>query len=178
MPRPSCCRRIQGLPISPTFGPTGRPAASCREIVLLLDEFEAMRLADLDGLYQEEAAKRMGVSRPTFGRILDSAHHKIAQVLVGGNRLRIEGGEVCTDLLSRFACTECCHRWSADPVAAAPRHCPKCDSDSIQIACSAKRPGRKDCPKSRRPVPAPCVVKSPKVPRSSLSRCRAKGSGS
>lgn len=59
-----------------------------------LDEFEAIRLADGEGLYQEEAAGRMGVSRTTFARILDSAHRKVADVLAGGKCLRLEGGHV------------------------------------------------------------------------------------
>jgi predicted DNA-binding protein (UPF0251 family) len=59
-----------------------------------LDEFEAMRLADLDGLYQEPAAKQMNVSRTTFSRIIDSAHRKVADALVHGKSLRIEGGPV------------------------------------------------------------------------------------
>lgn len=59
-----------------------------------LDEFEAIRLADREGLYQEEAAGRMGVSRSTFGRILESAHRKVAEVLAGGRCLRLEGGHV------------------------------------------------------------------------------------
>jgi predicted DNA-binding protein (UPF0251 family)/predicted Fe-Mo cluster-binding NifX family protein len=64
------------------------------EIVMTLDEFEAIRLADKEGLYQEEAARRMGVSRTTFGRILESAHLKVAEVLSGGRCLRLEGGHV------------------------------------------------------------------------------------
>jgi predicted DNA-binding protein (UPF0251 family) len=64
------------------------------EVVMTLDEFEAMRLADLDGLYQEEAAEQMNVSRPTFSRIIDSAHRKIADALVHGKALRIKGGPV------------------------------------------------------------------------------------
>lgn len=64
------------------------------EVVMTLDEFEAIRLADQEGLYQEEAARRMGISRTTFGRILDSAHRKVAEVLAGGHCLRLEGGHV------------------------------------------------------------------------------------
>jgi predicted DNA-binding protein (UPF0251 family) len=64
------------------------------EVVMSLDEFEAMRLADLEGLYQEQAAARMNVSRPTFGRIIDSARRKVAEALVHGKALRIEGGPV------------------------------------------------------------------------------------
>jgi ArsR family transcriptional regulator len=63
------------------------------EVVLSVDEFEAIRLADLEGFYQELAAKKMSVSRQTFGRILESAHRKVAEALVRGKALKIEGGE-------------------------------------------------------------------------------------
>ncbi len=61
---------------------------------MTLDEFEAMRLASLDGLYQEQAAEQMNISRPTFSRIIESAHRKMADALVHGKALRIEGGPV------------------------------------------------------------------------------------
>ena len=64
------------------------------EVVMTLDEFEAMRLASLDGLYQEQAAEQMNISRPTFSRIIESAHRKMADALVHGKALRIEGGPV------------------------------------------------------------------------------------
>lgn len=64
------------------------------EVVMTLDEFEALRLADLEKLYHERAAAQMHVSRPTFSRIIDSAHTKIADALVHGKALRIEGGPV------------------------------------------------------------------------------------
>ena len=64
------------------------------EVVVTLDEFEAIRLADLDGLYQEQAAACMNVSRATFSRIVASAHKKLADALVHGKAVRIEGGPV------------------------------------------------------------------------------------
>jgi hypothetical protein len=94
VPRPFCCRRIAGRPAAAIFKPIGIPVTELEEVVMALDEFEALRLADLDGLYQEQAAERMKVSRPTFGRIIDSAHRKIADALVHGKALRIEGGPV------------------------------------------------------------------------------------
>jgi len=94
MPRPFCPRRIAGRPIAPVFKPAGVPLPELEEIVMTLDEFEALRLADFEGLYQEQAAERMTVSRPTFGRILDSAHRKTADALLHGKALRIEGGPV------------------------------------------------------------------------------------
>ena len=62
--------------------------------MLTLDEFEALRLADLDRLYQEQAAAQMNVSRPTFSRIIEAARGKVADALVHGKALRIEGGPV------------------------------------------------------------------------------------
>jgi len=79
------------------FRPAGIPARFLDQVVLTLDEFEALRLADLEGLYQEQAALRMEVSRPTFGRILEVAHRKVAEALVGGKALRIEGGPVYSE---------------------------------------------------------------------------------
>jgi predicted DNA-binding protein (UPF0251 family) len=76
------------------FHPAGIPSRVLDEIVLTLDEFEAIRLADLEGLYQEQAAERMIVSRPTFGRILAAAHRKVAEALVHGKTLKIEGGTI------------------------------------------------------------------------------------
>jgi predicted DNA-binding protein (UPF0251 family) len=64
------------------------------EVMLGVDEFEAIRLADLEGLYQEVAAERMGVSRQTFGRIVAAGRAKVAEALVKGKALRIEGGVV------------------------------------------------------------------------------------
>lgn len=94
MPRPCCCRRISGTPPAPLFKPAGVPARVLDVVAMTLDELEAVRLADLEGLYQEEGAARMGVSRATFGRILETAHRKVASALIEGKALRIEGGPV------------------------------------------------------------------------------------
>jgi len=94
MPRPPHCRRIEKTPAFTDFKPVGVPIGALETVVMTLDEFEALRLADFLGLYQEESAQRMGVSRPTFSRIVDSARRKVAQALVLGRRLRVEGGMV------------------------------------------------------------------------------------
>jgi predicted DNA-binding protein (UPF0251 family) len=94
VPRPFCPRRIAGRPAASVFKPVAIPTRQIEEVVMTLDEFEALRLADLEGLYQEEAAARMGISRPTFGRIIDAAHRKVADALVHGKALRMEGGPV------------------------------------------------------------------------------------
>jgi uncharacterized protein len=92
--RPPQCRRVEGHPPAAFLKPAGIPTRFLDQAVMTLDEFEALRLADHLGLDQEQAAGRMEVSRPTFGRILESAHRKVADVLVNGKALRIEGGHV------------------------------------------------------------------------------------
>jgi len=97
MPRPKCCRHICGIPDKNYFKPRGIPSSELEEVVLSLDEYEAIRLADYEKLYQEDAAASMNVSRQTFGRIIEKSHRKIADVLIHGKALRIEGGEVAYD---------------------------------------------------------------------------------
>ena len=94
MPRPPCTRLVSIQPPSALFKPAGVPARELEELILTLDELEALRLADLEGLYQEDAAARMGISRPTLGRVLAQARRKVAEALVLGRALRIEGGPV------------------------------------------------------------------------------------
>jgi len=94
MPRPKCCRRIAGPPGCRSFGPRGMGPEIHPAILLGLDELEAIRLADLEGLYQEQAAEKLHVSRQTFGRIIAVARKKVAQSLIEGRPLQIEGGPV------------------------------------------------------------------------------------
>lgn len=90
MPRPRCRCRIAGRPRAAFFKPRGIPARDLEEVALDRAELEALRLADLEGLYQEQAAARMGVSRATFGRLLAAAHRKVAEALLQGKALRFE----------------------------------------------------------------------------------------
>ena len=94
MPRPISERRVRGCPRARAFKPAGIPFRELRTVTITLDELEAVRLADLEGLYQEAAAASMGVSRQTFGRIVEAAHKKIADALVNGKALEIDGGIV------------------------------------------------------------------------------------
>ncbi len=96
MPRPKCHRHVCGAPDVRYFKPRGIPALELEEVALHLDEFEAIRLADYEKLYQEEAAARMNISRQTFGRIIEAARGKIADALISGKALKIEGGPVET----------------------------------------------------------------------------------
>ncbi len=89
MPRPKRCRRIGLSPNCAYFKPAGVPLRTLEEVVLAMDELEAMRLLDVKCLYQQQAAEQMGVSRRTFGRIIDSARAKVTSALIEGKALRI-----------------------------------------------------------------------------------------
>lgn len=92
MPRPPRCRLVQDNPAVTYFKPQGIPLRDLAEVCLAVDSFEAIRLADLEGLTMEEAAARMGVSRHTFGRVLAEGRRAVAEALVRGRALRISGG--------------------------------------------------------------------------------------
>ncbi len=92
--RPKRRRRVQSLPPAGRFEPVGASRASGQDVELSLDEVEALRLADLEAIYHEEAATAMGVSRSTYGRVLESARHKVALALWGGSARVIEGGAI------------------------------------------------------------------------------------
>ncbi len=130
MPRPHACRRISEPPRFTCFKPRGVPLSALETVRLGLDEFEAVRLADLEGLYQEEAAERMGVSRQTFGNIVTAARRKIADALVNGKALTVEGGNV-TMTAREFLCLVCGHGWTLSFGEPRPETCPGCGSDRI-----------------------------------------------
>ena len=90
MSRPKKCRCVSCTPNTSYFKPKGIPIYQLEEVSLSLDELEAIRLADYEGCYHEDAATRMKVSRATFGRILSKARNKVAEVIVDGKALRIE----------------------------------------------------------------------------------------
>ena len=94
MPRPRHCRRVAQLPQTNYYKPRGIPLSVLEEVTLTVDELEAIRLTDLEGLYQADAAEKMRISRQTLGRILESAHRKIADALVNGKALLIKGGPI------------------------------------------------------------------------------------
>jgi len=92
--RPEKLRRVGCLGGRRGFKPIGRPAVELDVETLRLDELEALRLADLEGLYQEAAAERMGVSRATFARILERARSAVARALIEERLLVIGDGPV------------------------------------------------------------------------------------
>lgn len=142
MPRPFCPRRVRNQPPSAFFKPQGIPLADLEVVTTTVDEYEALRLADLEGLYQEAAAKRMGVSRQTFGRIIESARRKVAEALVKGKALEIKGGEIQMLNEHEFQCGDCQHRWTVPFGTGRPVACPQCQSRNLHCS-SADRGWRR-----------------------------------
>lgn len=93
MPRPRKCRMVRGQPRAGYYKPQGIPLAGLQEVILPVEGLEALRLVDLEGLEQEAAAGLMGISRPTFSRLLSQARQQVSQALVNGWALRIQGGD-------------------------------------------------------------------------------------
>ncbi|MGQ9607502.1 MAG: DUF134 domain-containing protein [Thermogutta sp.] len=138
MPRPKRCRWVGLSPGSMLFKPAGVAARDCEQRVLPVDGLEALRLADFEGLYHEEAAERMGISRQTFGRILESARRTVAEALVKGMVLRIEGGLVQMVDVRAFACSDCGHTWEVPFGNARPEVCPACQSANFHRVETAR----------------------------------------
>jgi predicted DNA-binding protein (UPF0251 family) len=114
------------------FKPAGIPLRSLEEVRLSVEEAEAIRLRDLEGLEQEEGAEKMNISRPTFQRVLSSARQKIADALLNGKAIKIEGGNFEVSPL-RFRCVNG-HEWDVPfevAVNTPPQFCPTCNSTSI-----------------------------------------------
>ncbi|MBU2101025.1 DUF134 domain-containing protein [Candidatus Micrarchaeota archaeon] len=92
MVRPRCLRRVFSNPEVTFFKPAGIKMRDLVEVIVSVDEFEAVRLKDLENLDQEDCAKKMNISQPTFHRLILSARKKIADAIVKGKAIRIEGG--------------------------------------------------------------------------------------
>ncbi len=143
MARPCKCRNIANLPGVTYFKPRGIPMTELDEVIITLDEIEAVRLADLDGLYQEEAADRMKISRQTFGNIIHAAHAKIAEAILKGKAMKIEGGVYRMKGMRTFVCHKCAHPWDVPYGTGRPTACPQCKSTDIQRAAGQGGRGRR-----------------------------------
>lgn len=133
MPRPPKPRCVSYTPEVTFFKPAGIPLRDLDEVVLGIDELEALRLKDLEGLDQEICAQRMNVAQSTLQRILTTARAKLTEAVVKGKAIRIEGGPVCIGA-SRFTCSACGREWdSAEPCTAIPDlKCPYCGSIRVR----------------------------------------------
>ncbi len=124
MPRPKKCRIVKEPPQYLRFKPTGVRASELESLAMTLDELEAIRLADYEKMDHAQASEEMEISRSTFTRLLDRAHEKIAQFLIDGKALYIDGGEIhFRDNL--FKCGNCGHIFSVTIEEDFGR-CPEC----------------------------------------------------
>jgi predicted DNA-binding protein (UPF0251 family)/DNA-directed RNA polymerase subunit RPC12/RpoP len=142
--RPTKWRRIENIPTIPFFVPSASDVAEIPENVLKLEELEAVRLKDLEGLEQGECAEKMGVSRPTFQRILLAAREKITDSLVNGKTIHIEGGNF-TQNICPVRCLDCGKEWresfeNMESIKNGDYACPECRSKNIacEQVCKGK----------------------------------------
>jgi len=125
-------RRVNFMPQVTYFKPSGVPLASLQEVRLSIEEAEAIRLKDAEGLEQDECAQKMSVSRTTFARILLSARQKMADALLNGKAIRIEGGNY-EMAVRQFRCGNG-HEWQVPfevMVKQPPELCPTCNTPDI-----------------------------------------------
>ncbi|NLA86192.1 MAG: DUF134 domain-containing protein [Clostridiales bacterium] len=144
MARPTKWRLIENIPAIPFFIPSTTDVAEIPENILKLEELEAVRLKDLEGLEQSECAEKMGVSRPTFQRILLSAREIIADSLVNGKTIHIEGGNFTLNICP-VRCNDCKKEWresfeNLESIKNGEYQCPECGSTQItcEKACKGK----------------------------------------
>lgn len=138
MPRPVKWRRVAFIPGVRYYIPVGVPQCNLEENVLKIEELEAIRLKDLEGLEQEECAERMEVSRQTFQRILIEARKKVTDSLVNGKAVRIEGGNFTSNICP-VRCLNCQQEWQESfenyrKVIEGGYECPNCGSKEISCA--------------------------------------------
>lgn len=117
------------LPPYDYFKPVGVPRVELDEVRLSIDELEAIRLKDREGLDHERCAEQMHISRATFHRILSSAHEKVAAALTEGKAMRIEGGSY--RLMGRHLCRACGQVWRDNPGETLDLVCPQCGGEDV-----------------------------------------------
>ncbi|HSL95171.1 MAG TPA: DUF134 domain-containing protein [Thermoleophilia bacterium] len=140
MPRRPIQRLVTGLPPAELFKPAGVPMRQLETVELAIDELEAMRLVDHEGLSHEEAAHYLGVSRQTAGRVVESARRKVADALLGGKALAIGGGAYRVAAAAR-CCNDCGARWAVgEDETAGDERCPSCGSTQVGV-CRGFGPG-------------------------------------
>ena len=125
-------RRVTFIPEITYFKPVGSPLKIPEEVNLSIEEAEAIRLNDLEGLEQKECAQRMSISRPTFHRVLASARSKLADALLNGKAIRIAGGNF-EMAVRRFHCLNG-HQWDVTfetLITSPPQFCPTCNTSNI-----------------------------------------------
>ncbi|MCY6372238.1 DUF134 domain-containing protein [Clostridium ganghwense] len=135
MPRPPKFRRVMYLPRFRNFGPLELDSNDKDIIYMNIEEVESIRLMDLEGLDQIQCAEVMGIARSTFQRIYSSAKQKVADSLINGKRLKIEGGNYTLNKC-KITCENCGHEWeeSTDNLNNITVICPSCGS-KVNSSC-------------------------------------------
>jgi predicted DNA-binding protein (UPF0251 family)/DNA-directed RNA polymerase subunit RPC12/RpoP len=149
MARPVKWRKIDRLPTVKYFVPSENGMSAVQANILKLEELEAVRLKDLEGLEQSECALKMEVSRQTFQRILLSAREKIADSLVNGKPIRVAGGNF-TQNVCLVRCLDCGREWTDSfenitDAAVGGYACPACRSRNIHCGQNCGGAGRGSC---------------------------------
>ncbi len=130
MVRPRLHRRVSGEFNATYFKPAGIPVRDLDTVNLTFDELEAVRLTDLEDLYQADAAVKMNISRQTLGNIVKSAHKKIAEALIKGKAIKIEGGTI-EYMRKLYYCPSCESTFQGEENK---ENCPSCQSEKIEPA--------------------------------------------
>ncbi len=145
MVRPKKFRIVTYKPDISYFKPRGIPMVALDEVSLTVDECEAIRLSDLLGLSYEKAGKRMGVSRATFGRIIQRAREVVADALINGKAINVEGGNyTLVEEERRFICDKCKHQWGEPPQTGRPDICPECGGKYFHRISGGLDPGEEE----------------------------------
>ena len=147
MVRPQKDRLVAFNPEISYFKPRGIPMIDLEEVCLTVDQREAIRLSDLLGMSHEDAGRRMGVSRATFGRIIQRARNAVADALINGKAINVEGGNYrIVDKARLFYCNNCNLEWEEPFGSGRPKGCPACNENEFYRL--GKNAGKRDKPKS------------------------------
>ena len=131
MPRRRQLRKIVAPPNFKGYKPYGASRISKENVEILYEEYEAIKLADYDLMNHEEAARLMGISRPTFARIYESARRKIAKALVETREIKTVYGNALLDK-TWYICNDCHVRFTI-PKTISSHNCPLCASEKIEL---------------------------------------------
>jgi len=145
MVRPQKNRKVAFNPEISYFKPRGIPMFDLEEVRLTVDQREALRLSDLVGMSHEDAGRHMGVSRATFGRIIQQARLAVADALINGKAINVEGGNYkIIGTIRIFYCNACDHEWQEPAGTGRPAGCPVCGQEDFH------RIGKKGPPKEQK----------------------------
>ncbi len=122
-------RIVDSPPLFSTYKPAGIMRSELQQLPLALDEYEAIRLADYQGMDHAEAAAEMEISRSTFSRLIEEARKKMAQFLIEGRELYIEGGNIHFRG-NVIRCRSCGYMFNIK-IGTVLSECPECGSSEL-----------------------------------------------